>query len=176
MLMAAGLGLAVIGFSLLTQTREWGLASVVAGSIFYSLGFAPVFTLGTDLIIGAAPPERTGAAAAISETTFELGGALGIAVLGSIGTAIYRTRMATAGLPGVSPEVRRAAQDTLGGAAAAADSLPAAQGGILLKTARDAFEQAMHTTVMLCLVILLATTGLAFAMLRRARDTARSIG
>ena len=173
-LMAAGLALAVIGFALLTQTHALGLASVVAGSVLYCLGFAPVFTLGTDLIIGAAPPARAGAASAISETSFELGGALGIAILGSIGTAIYRTRMAAARLPGVTAEVRRAAQDTLGGAAAAADLLPAAQGGTLLQTARDAFEHAMHTTVILCVVILLATTILAFVMLRRSSQLARA--
>ena len=43
---------------------------------------------GTDLIVGSAPPERAGAAAAISETSSEFGGALGIAVLGSVVTAV----------------------------------------------------------------------------------------
>ena len=54
-----------------------------------SLGLAPVFTLTTDLIIGAAPPERAGAASAISETSSEFGGALGIALLGALATAVY---------------------------------------------------------------------------------------
>src|SRR2546422_775736 len=61
----------------------------------------------SDLIVGSAPVERAGAASAISETSSELGGALGIAVLGSIGVAVYRDMMAT-GIPiGVPPEARR---------------------------------------------------------------------
>ena len=79
---------------------------LVIGSVLFSLGLAPVFTLGTDLVVGAAPPERAGAAAAISETSSELGGALGIAILGSIGTAIYRGDMALANLDGVPAEAR----------------------------------------------------------------------
>src|SRR5205807_8288742 len=58
---------------------------------------APAFTLSTDLVIGSAPPERAGAAAALSETGSELGGALGIAILGTIGTGGYRSSMAHAG-------------------------------------------------------------------------------
>ena len=59
-----------------------------------SLGMAPVFTVGNEMIISAAPPERAGAASAISETSSEFGGALGIAVFGSLGTAIYRPTLA----------------------------------------------------------------------------------
>ena len=83
-----------------------------------------MFTLTTDLIVGSAPPERAGAASAISETSAEFGGALGIAVLGSIGTAVYRGAMADAMPAGVPPEAAEAARDTLGGAVAAAEQLP----------------------------------------------------
>ena len=68
-----------------------GLAVLVAGSVVMAFGAAQVITLGTDLVVGSAPPERAGAASAISETGLELGGALGIALLGSIGTAVYRS-------------------------------------------------------------------------------------
>jgi DHA2 family multidrug resistance protein-like MFS transporter len=81
-----GLALAFAGFVVLTQVGgPSGLATLVTGSVIFSLGLAPVVTLGTDLIVGSAPPERAGAAAAISETSSEFGGALGIAVLGSGG-------------------------------------------------------------------------------------------
>src|SRR6266446_6203011 len=60
------------------------LPVLVTGSLLVALGLAPVFTLATDVIVGAAPPERAGAASAISETGSELGGALGIALLGSL--------------------------------------------------------------------------------------------
>ncbi len=59
-----------------------------------SFGLAPVFTLSTDLIIGTVPPERAGTAAGLAETSSEFGGALGIAILGSIVTALYAGGMA----------------------------------------------------------------------------------
>jgi DHA2 family multidrug resistance protein-like MFS transporter len=75
--MGGGLIFSALGFALLMRLAETGIAGLVTGSIMFSLGLAPVFTLGTALIVGAAPPERAGAAAAISETSSELGGALG---------------------------------------------------------------------------------------------------
>src|SRR5207247_3199309 len=89
--MAYGLGLAAIGSAVLTQLHGIGdsaFAALVTGSILVALGVAPVVTLATDLIIGAAPPERAGGASGLSETGTELGGALGIALLGSIATAV----------------------------------------------------------------------------------------
>src|SRR5207249_3433414 len=88
---AGGLTLASAGLGLLTQVDAVsGFALLVTGSFVIALGIAPVVTLSTDLIVGTAPPERAGAASAISETGTELGGALGIALLGSIGAAVYR--------------------------------------------------------------------------------------
>src|SRR5712691_10449110 len=95
--MGGGLFLAAIGFAVLTQIGHGhGLAAVVAGSIIFSIGLSPAFTLPTDIIMTSAPPERAGAAAAISETSSELGGVLGIAILGSVGTMVYRRAMAGA--------------------------------------------------------------------------------
>ncbi len=125
LLMTAGLLVAAVGFVLLTQVgRGSGLAIIVASSIIFSLGLSPVFTLANDLIIGTAPPERAGAAAAISETCSEFGGALGIAILGSIGTAIYRGAMTGPVLEGIPPSLADAARETLGGAVTAAAQLP----------------------------------------------------
>ncbi len=93
--MVGGLVFAAAGLGLLTQVGgSTGLAVLVTGSVVFSLGLAPVFTLATDLIVGSAPPERAGAASAISETASELGGALGIAILGVIGTAVSATHSA----------------------------------------------------------------------------------
>jgi DHA2 family multidrug resistance protein-like MFS transporter len=106
-MMAAGLVLAAFGFGVFTQVdAASGFAAIVTGSVVFSLGTAPLFTLTNDLIIGSAPPERAGAAAGLSETSAELGGALGIAFFGSIGTAIYRGAMA-GGIPGGSRSRRR---------------------------------------------------------------------
>ena len=80
-----------------------GPGLVVAGVVILSLGLAPLFTLAADLAVGSAPPERAGAASGISETSSELGGALGLAILGTLGTAVYRgstpTRCPPSSLP-----------------------------------------------------------------------------
>jgi MFS transporter, DHA2 family, multidrug resistance protein len=169
-----GLILAALGFGLITQIDGTsGLPLLVAGSIVYSLGLAPVFTLATDLIVGSAPPEQAGAAAAISETSSELGGALGIAIFGSIGTAVYRIQMADAVPPGVSHEVAEAARGTLGGALAVAQRLPEQLGAQLLGTARQAFTQALEVTTAISAAVTIAAAVMAI-MSSRSTASLRS--
>jgi DHA2 family multidrug resistance protein-like MFS transporter len=102
-LVAGGLAVAAAGCALLTLAGD-GLASVVAAHVVLSIGLGPVVTLSTDLVVSAAPEERAGAAAAISETGSELGGALGIALLGSLGTAVYRSELTGAPPLGSVPD------------------------------------------------------------------------
>jgi DHA2 family multidrug resistance protein-like MFS transporter len=167
--MSAGLALAAAGYGLLTQVdKASGLGVLVTATVIFSLGEGPVFTLTNDLIIGAAPPERAGAAAGISETSSELGGALGIAVLGSMATALYRSQVAD-GIPaGVPREQADAARDTLGGAVAASHQLPAPLDGELLDAARDAFTQGLHVAGVTSAVISGTMAVLAAVLLRRA--------
>jgi DHA2 family multidrug resistance protein-like MFS transporter len=91
---AGGMALAAVGFAVLTQVG--GLAELVAGTALLSLGLGPVFTLAADLVVSAAPPERAGAASAILETSSEFGSAAGIAILGSVGYAVFRSEPETA--------------------------------------------------------------------------------
>ena len=169
-LIAGGLVFAAVGYAMLTQVDDAsGLAVIVAASIVFSLGLAPAFTLATDMIIGSAPPEKAGAAAAISETSSELGGALGIAILGSIGTAVYRRMMADAVPEGVSSEATEAARGTLGGAMGVAEGLPIQLGADLLATARQAFTQALELTAVICAIVALATAIIAGVLLRRVQ-------
>jgi DHA2 family multidrug resistance protein-like MFS transporter len=125
LVMAGGMVLAAVGFGLLTRVDGTaGLAVLVTGSVVLSLGSAPMTTLATDLMVGTAPPERAGAASGIAETSSEFGGALGIAILGVIGTAVYRGQVADAVPAGIPPQAADAARDTLGGAVAADGSSP----------------------------------------------------
>ncbi len=171
-IMAAGLALAALGFVVFTQVDATsGFAMIVTGSVAFSLGTAPVFTLTNDLIIGSAPAERAGAAAGISETAAELGGALGIALFGSIGVAIYRSGVAD-GIPaGIPPESAAAAQDTLGGAVEVAGQLPAELGAPLLPAANDAFISGMHVVAAISLVGTLALAVFTATVLRRRAGT-----
>jgi DHA2 family multidrug resistance protein-like MFS transporter len=98
--MAGGMAIAALGYILLTQvSRTEGPGLLVTGMVLQSIGIAPVFTLTNDLIMATAPPERAGAASGISETASELGGALGIALLGSLATAVYGAALSRETLP-----------------------------------------------------------------------------
>src|SRR5262245_6709521 len=73
--MAGGLVVAAIGFGLFSQVDgQSGLGFLVIAPVVVALGLAQVFTVATDQVIGSAPVERAGAAAAISETSSEFGG------------------------------------------------------------------------------------------------------
>jgi MFS transporter, DHA2 family, multidrug resistance protein len=173
-LIGAGLGLAALGLLLLTQASgSNGLAVVVAASVIVSLGFAPVFGLTTELIVGSAPPERAGGAAGISETGSELGGALGISILGSIGVALYRGELVD--LPaGVPADAAAAARDTLGAAVSVAQRLPGQLGATVLEIARDAFVHGMQVAAGISAVVAVAVAVLAVTMLRDVRPNAGS--
>lgn len=162
----AGLTVSAAGFVLLTQlTATSGLGLLVAGSVTVSAGLGPMMALATDemvgadrkgltsvpdVIVGAAPPERAGAAAALSSMAPQLGGALGIAVLGSVVAAVFRSAGTGA--------------DTLGAAVASAEDRAG------LAAAREAFTDgiALAATVSAVLVAVLAISVVA---LSARRDT-----
>jgi MFS transporter, DHA2 family, multidrug resistance protein len=166
---AGGLVLASAGLALLAQVEaESSVALAVTGSVVVALGVAPPVTLGTDLVVGCVPPERAGVASGISETGAELGGALGIAVLGSIGIAVYRSEIADAIPDGLPPEASETAKDTLGGATQAVDGVPEELGEKLLETAQAAFTQGMQVAALSGAVVAIATAVAAAFLLRRA--------
>jgi DHA2 family multidrug resistance protein-like MFS transporter len=166
----AGLGLAAVGLAVLTQvgggSQGADLAVLAGASLVVSLGLAPVFTATTDLVVSSAPPERAGAASGISETGAELGGALGIAILGSIGVAVYRGTLADTLPAGVPAEAAAAARDTLGGALGAATQLPGEVGVALLAAAQEAFVRGMQLTVSLSAVVAVAIAVASTVLLR----------
>jgi len=181
LVMAGGLVVAACGFVAVAVALAAGLGvgAVIVGSTVYSLGMSPVFTLGIDSILAAAPARRAGAASGLAETCSELGGALGIAVLGSLGTAIYRGHFSDTTLAGVPMAARQAAIETLGGAVAAATPLTPPAQEKLLGTARLAFTHATQATLALCAALALATAVGSVVARRRARSrvptTARAV-
>jgi len=167
-LIAGGLAVAAAGLVLLTQVGvTGGLWILVISSAIISLGLGPVFGLTTELIVGSAPPERAGAASGISETAAELGGALGIAILGSIGVAIYRARLAADLPPSVPAEAATAARDTLGRAVDVATQLPDSAGAVLLDAARGSFVYGMQITSAIAAAVALGLVVLTIVALRR---------
>lgn len=169
-LMAGGLVMSALGFAMFA-TIGTGTSFVwfAAGTSIFSLGMSPVFTLTTDLIIGTAPPERAGAASAISETSAELGGALGIASFGSIGVAIYRMGMAERIPPALSAGDAESARATLGGALAAANELNGQDGAVLVDAGRAAFLSALQLCAVISVVGSLALAAFVAISLRRVK-------
>ena len=169
LVIGAGLGLAAVGLGVLTQvggSPSADLAILVGASLLASLGLAPVFGATTDLIVSSAPPERAGAASGISETGAELGGALGIAILGSIGVAVYRAELAASLPAGIPAEATAVARDTLGGAVGVASQLGGQAGAALVEVAREAFVQGMQLTVTLSAAVAVGVAVMATVLLR----------
>lgn len=139
-LIAVGLTITTAGLLALSRLdASSSLALLAVCFAAFNLGAAPLVSLGTDLVVGSAPPTKAGAAAATSETSAELGFGLGIATLGSIGTYIYRARAGDLTVEGLSGTALALARDTLAGALVAAESLEAGAAAGLVAGARGAF-------------------------------------
>ena len=165
-----GLAMAALGMLLVAAVHSpvpgAGLPILVVGTVVMSLGMAPVFTIGNEMIITSAPPERAGSASALSETASEFSAACGIALFGSVGTVVYRHGLAEAMPAGVPEPVAAAAMGTLGGALAAAQSLPAATGDALLAAARAAFVDALQLAALVGAAVVVIACVLSARLLR----------
>jgi DHA2 family multidrug resistance protein-like MFS transporter len=144
-LIAGGMLLTAAGMvAMAVMHPSSGLTILVSAYVVMSFGINVAITLTTDNIMSVAPPERAGAASAISETSAELGLALGIAILGSIATASYRHLVVDNVPAGMRADLVTAARATLAGAVVAAKELGGAAGESLLIAARDAFAASLN--------------------------------
>jgi len=125
-------------------------------------------TVSNELILSSAPPEKAGAASAVSETAYELGAVLGTAVLGGLLTALYRGGLV---LPGGLPAgAADAARETLAGAMHTADSLGGEMGAAVRDAAAHAFDAGVTVTALIGAALVAIAAVVAATMLgRRAR-------
>ena len=145
------------------------LVLLITGATLLSIGTAPGTALVADLIVSAAPQERSGAASALSETTSEFGGALGIALLGSLATFLYRHELARVMPRGMPADVAETALRGIG----AAGSLSHGHGGntALLSAAQSAYASAVSAAFLAGAAILLLAAVIAIMTFRRRGDT-----
>jgi MFS transporter, DHA2 family, multidrug resistance protein len=161
-LAGSALLVAAIGFLLVAQVEvDTAPPAMMAAYSVVTLGTGMLVPLAIDLIVGAAPPHRAGAAAGLSEAGSELGGALGIAVLGSIAAAVYRSRFRPWELP-------PSATETVGSAIAAADALPDALAEALIADAQRAFTAGFTVAATIMAAVLAVTAAVVTARLRRS--------
>ncbi|WP_370064413.1 MFS transporter [Streptacidiphilus sp. MAP5-3] len=169
-LLAMGLGLGALG--LLDASTSY----LLIGTAFAAVGLVEgvVYALSTTMVLESSPAEKAGAASAVSETAYELGTALGIALVGTVLTAVYRSGLV---LPAALPAgTEAAARNSLGGAVQAAHQLPGRAGDLLLDTARNAFVHGMSVAAFLSGGLLVAAAVLVWALLRPRRHPNRTTG
>ncbi|WP_433404907.1 MFS transporter [Streptomyces sp. CA-146814] len=159
--------LSVLGYVLITLADSTGgLPLLVIGFVLIYTGISPMMVLGTDLVVGSAPPERAGSAAAMSETGMEFGIALGIAGLGSVVTAVYREDIGAALSSDLPASAADTARDTLAGADAVAGELGGPAGAELLDAAREAFTSGLNLASGIAAVIVAGLAIAAIVLLR----------
>ncbi|MFF9171449.1 MULTISPECIES: MFS transporter [unclassified Streptomyces] len=156
----AAVGLALGALTLLRQSTGYPVLGAVLLVVGVGAGFS--FTVTADVILSSVPKDQAGAASAVSETAYELGAALGIAVLGSIVTGVYRGFPSPAGTPA-------AAHESLGGALEAAHGLPADTAQALLDSARQSFVDGLALASGVGAAVLLTAAAAAWFMLRGQR-------
>jgi MFS transporter, DHA2 family, multidrug resistance protein len=151
-MLSLSLAVTAAGFGLLTQLdAQSGLPVLVTGAIVFSIGLAPVYVLATEMTVASVPAERSGAASGILETCTELGGAFGIAFLGSLGGAVYRDTMNTDGPPALGAELGHAGGEaftlafrTVEVVGAGAIGVAAVATALLLKRRREPARPQQH--------------------------------
>lgn len=173
-LVPAGLLLATAGYVVgTTLSGSSAVGVIVVVFVLVGSGAGLAETLTNDAILASVPPERAGAASGISETAYELGASLGVAVLGSVLGGVYRARLELP--PGLDPALAEQSRETLGGAVDAARSLPPADAGALVDAARTAFMDGVDVTSTIGAVLALLTAvgvGVALRSARRSADRA----
>jgi DHA2 family multidrug resistance protein-like MFS transporter len=171
---AAALGVSAVGYLLLTMLGHStnGVVLVVAGFSLAYLGLGTIAALGTDLVVGSAPADKAGSAAAMSETVQDLGVSLGIAVLGSLATALYRGQMLERIPEGLGPEIREAVGDSLWAASSVAAELPPG----LIAEAQAAFTAGFGIAALVSAVGVSVLAVLAAVSLRRVEGASNHVG
>ncbi|HYN94594.1 MAG TPA: MFS transporter [Pilimelia sp.] len=168
-ILAVGAIIAAVGMAVLAQIEPTsGISLLLVGTILLYVGAAPVGPMVSQIVVPAAPPDKAGSASSLQSTSGELGIALGIALLGSIGTAVYRSTVevpaAVAGTPAGDT-----AQETVAGAVTVAQGQPAEIAGALVASARDAFIAGFNAASVVGAVAFVGLAVLAVATLRHLK-------
>ncbi len=164
-IIVAALLLSAIGYGLVFLTASpSAVTPIIVAFAVLGAGIGAAETLSNDLIVSSVPPTKAGAASAVSETAYEMGAVLGTAVLGSILTASYTSHFTVPA--GIDAAQAAAAQQTLGGAHAVAETLPAVQADALLAAAGSAFDSGVAITSAIGAALMVVSALVAWRMLR----------
>ncbi|MFD3688138.1 MFS transporter [Nocardiopsis sp. NPDC058631] len=166
---AVGLLLGAVGFALVaTAPAEGGVFQAVAGTSLAHLGAGPLLALGAAVVVGSAPPDRAGSAAAMSETANHFGSALGLAAMGTLGAVVFGERLSSTLPDGLSAGADGVGE-TLPGALDTAASLTGRTADDLATAAQEAFTLGMNAVALSGVVVFVALAALGWAALREQR-------
>lgn len=169
---AVGLLTQVVGYVLFAQLdATTGLVVVVASFAITYPGVAPSMALTTDMVVSAVPPEKAGGASGLATTANDLGISLGVAVIGSIGLAAYRSRVEATLPEGLSPEAAAAASDSVDGAMLSANQAHGPLGSQLITAAQEAFTSGLNTAAIVSAAVAALAAVIAATGLRHLRPT-----
>lgn len=162
------LSLSIAGYLVVAATAGTGsTGAITAAFVALGIGIGMAETVSNELILSSSPPEKAGAASAVSETAYELGAVLGTAVLGGLLTARYREELVLPeGLPAGAAD---AARETLAGAMYTADSLGGALGQAVRDAAAHAFDSGLTVTALIGAVLVALAAVVAATTLTRSR-------
>jgi EmrB/QacA subfamily drug resistance transporter len=152
-----GIGLAAIGMLLMALTFHVDTPYILTaiGQVFLSLGMGVAVSPATNVIMSSVPQEKAGVGSAVNDTTRELGGALGIAILGAIMFATYRqgVQHIAAAFPELSATVLQQISSSIQGAHAVAAAMPNEMGRVIVDTANAAFVSGITQAMFIGAVI-----------------------
>ncbi|MDW5593102.1 MFS transporter [Conexibacter stalactiti] len=160
-LISGGLALAAAGVLAVVLLFDAGTGWLVASLFVVGSGLGLVMAVASSAIVGNVPEHRAGMASSVDEVSYELGNLTGVAILGSVAAAIYTS---TLDLPAGAPA---AAEESLDGARAAAEGMPAPAADALLAAAHSAFDGGFTVVMVITLAVLALSTLATTALLRR---------
>ena len=167
LVVGAGLVVVVAGLAIVaTVPVADGYVHLLIGFMFVGAGMALTMAPATESIMGSLPRAKAGVGSAMNDTTRQMGGALGVAILGSVFATVYRPhiadRLAGAGL---THEQLTRAQDSIGGALQVAADLPAATARTVVSIAKTEFVDGMHLALWVAAAIVAVAAVVVFAFL-----------
>jgi EmrB/QacA subfamily drug resistance transporter len=161
---AAGLAIASVGLVIASRLQvESGYGLVALAFIVMALGFAMTMPPSTASILSSLPMGKQGVGSAVNDTTRELGGALGVAVLGSVFATRYTSALGS--LSRLPAAAREAARSSVGGAIEVAHKLPPAAGAAFERTAKHAFVTGQSTAFLLAAGVVLGASVLIWRIM-----------
>ncbi|MCU1393319.1 MAG: drug resistance transporter [Ilumatobacteraceae bacterium] len=169
----AGMLIVMVGLIIIaTIPVDDGYVHLLIGFMFVAAGMAMTMAPATESIMGSLPPAKAGVGSAMNDTTRQMGGALGVAILGSVFATAYRPGIEhKVGGLGLTGDQLARARDSIGGAVQVVGELPNAAGQALLASAKSEFVHGMHLAIYVAVAVVAVAAVVVFAFLpARASD------